>query len=339
MQAAVLTRFDAPFTVVERPVPVPGPGEVLVAVGACGVCGSDRFLQQGGFGGALPIVPGHEAAGTIAALGANVEGLEVGTRVAIYYLAHCGVCRYCREGRENICVEVRRMGVEFDGAMADYVVVPAENCLPLDPGFDLAAAAVITDAIGTPTHALRQSRIKGGDTVLVMGIGGIGTNAVQIAKLMGATVIAVSRSDAALANGGALGADFMLKSDATLAAAVEDVTRGLGVDAVIQCAPGEAAYNAALLCLGRGGRLVIVGTSKTPIPVETNHMLWKEQELIGSRGFTRADIRQGLDWYARGQIRVDHLVAHRRPLSQINEAIADLDNPDVVRTVIEFAYH
>ena len=121
MQAAVLTRYDAPFTLEERPVPVPGPGEVLVAVGACGVCGSDRFLQQGGFGGNLPIVPGHEAAGTIAALGTNVEG-EIGTKVAVYYLAHCGVCRYCREGRENICVKVRRMGVEFDGAMADYVV-------------------------------------------------------------------------------------------------------------------------------------------------------------------------------------------------------------------------
>jgi 2-desacetyl-2-hydroxyethyl bacteriochlorophyllide A dehydrogenase len=338
MQAAVLTRYDTPFAVMERPVPVPGPGEVLVAVGACGVCGSDRFLQQGGFGGDLPIVPGHEAAGTIAALGANVEGLEIGTRVAVYYIAHCGVCRYCREGRENICVKVRRMGVDFDGAMADYVVVPAENCLPLDPGFDLAAAAVITDAIGTPTHALRQSRVKAGDTVLVMGIGGIGSNAVQIARLMGATVIAVSRSDAALANGRALGADHMLKSDETLAAAVGDVTRGLGVDAVIQCAPGEAAFRAALPCLGRGGRLVIVGTSKTPIPVETNQMLWKEQELVGSRGFTRADIRQGLDWYRTGQIRVDHLVAHRRPLSQINEAIADLDNPDVVRTVIELAH-
>ncbi|MEQ9812078.1 MAG: alcohol dehydrogenase catalytic domain-containing protein [Azospirillaceae bacterium] len=337
MRSALLTAYDQPFALVDRPVPEPGPGEVVVAVSACGVCGSDRFLQKGGFGGPLPIVPGHEAAGRVAAIGDGVAGLAIGQKVALYYIAHCGQCRYCLAGRENICLEVRRMGVDFDGAMAELVRLPAENCLPLDDAIDLAAAAVITDAIGTPTHALGQARVGEGDRVLVMGVGGIGSNAVQIARVLGCTVIAASRSDSALANATALGAQAALRADDDLPAAVRELTGGLGVDAVIQCAPAAAAYSLALDCLAKGGRLVIVGTSEAPVPIALNPVLWAEHEILGSRGFTRADIRRGLDWYRSGAIAVDHLVRHRRPLEQINEAIADLDNPDVVRTVIELA--
>lgn len=337
MQVARLTQYNAPFEVVETDIPSAGPGEVVVRVAACGICGSDRFLQKGGFASVLPIVPGHEASGTIESTGAGVDGLIPGQKVAIYYIAHCGACRYCRSGRENICVKARRMGVDFDGALAQFVRVPAENCLPLPEGIDLAAAAVITDAVGTPTHALRRAQAGPGQRVLIMGVGGIGSNAVQIARLMGAEVIATSRSDAALETARAMGAHHVVRSDADLLANVMKLTDGLGADAIIQCAPGEAAFAAALPCLARGGRLVVVGTSHQPIPVEFNRLLWGEQEIVGSRGFTRADIRQGLDWYATGRIRVDHLTARQRPLAEINEAIADLDDPHVVRTVIAFS--
>lgn len=336
MRAALLKSYNAPFEFDELPLPELGEGDVLVRVGACGVCGSDKFLQSGGFQGPLPIVPGHEAAGTIVGLGPGVDTLAVGQKVALYYIRHCGRCRYCRAGRENICVEVSRMGVDFNGAMAEYVAIPAVNCLPLDAGMDLAAAAVITDAIGTPTHALRQARIEPGDPVLVMGIGGIGSNAVQVAKVMGAQAIAASRSDRALANARALGADAAIKSDENLPEAVRDLTAGLGVAAVIQCAPAVAAYETALRCLRKAGRLVVVGTSGAAVPIAMNQVLWHEQEIVGSRGFTRDDIRQGLAWYESGAIAVDHLVRHRRPLEELNEAIADLGNPEIVRTVIQF---
>lgn len=334
MRAAVLPAVGAPFVLAERPVPRPGPGEVLVRVVACGVCGSDRFLQQGGFGVPLPVVPGHEAAGRVAALGPGVTGLAEGDPVALYYLAHCGACRHCRAGRENICRTVRRMGVDFDGAMADYVVLPAPNCLPLEPGDDLAAAAVITDAIGTPLHALARARVGPGDRVLVTGIGGIGSNAVQIARLLGAEVIAASRSAEARATARAMGAHHVLPADAGLPAAVSALTGGEGADAVIQCAPGAEAFAAGLACLARGGRLVVVGTARAPVPLSTNEVLWREHEILGSRGFTRADIRQGLAWHRAGLIRTDHLTARRRPLDGLNAAIADLDTPEVVRTVI-----
>jgi 2-desacetyl-2-hydroxyethyl bacteriochlorophyllide A dehydrogenase len=336
MKAARLTRYDAPFELVDIDCPAPRDGEAVVRVAACGICGSDRFLQKGGFNSTLPVVPGHEAAGTVAAIGFGVTGLSIGQKVALYYIAHCGTCPYCMAGRENICVEARRMGVDFDGALAEYVRVPAANCIALPESIDLAAAAVITDAVGTPTHALRQAKVGSGDTVLVMGTGGIGSNAIQIARLLGATVIASARSEASLQNARDIGAHYALPADDTLLDAVKSLTGGLGVDAIIQCAPGEAAFALALPCLGRGGRVAIVGTSHQPIAVEFNHLLWREQEIIGSRGFTRADILQGLEWYAKGQIRVDHLTARQRPLSEINQAIADLDDPRVVRTVIAF---
>jgi 2-desacetyl-2-hydroxyethyl bacteriochlorophyllide A dehydrogenase len=336
MRAAVLKTYDAPFLIEDRKRPEPGHGEVLVDVAACGVCGSDRFLQQGGFASVLPIVPGHEAAGRVAALGKGVTGLTLGQKVAIYYIVHCGQCAQCLTGRENICTDAKRMGVDFDGAMADCVVVPQENCLVLPENIDLAAAAVITDAVGTPTHALGQARVGPGMKVLIMGIGGIGSNAIQIARLMGAEVIAASRSEEALETAAMMGAHHCVRSDQSLAANIAHLADG-GVDAVIQCAPGEKAFAAGLECLGRGGRLVIVGTSKAPVPVGFNQILWKEQEIVGSRGFTRDDIRKALDWYADGKISVDHLVAHKRPLEEINEAIADLDDPKVVRTVIAVA--
>jgi D-arabinose 1-dehydrogenase-like Zn-dependent alcohol dehydrogenase len=334
MRAAVLEAYDAPFVMAERAVPEPGPGQVRVRVAACGVCGSDRFLQQGGFGSVLPVVPGHEAAGWIDAPGPGVTGLSPGQPVALYYIAHCGHCRHCRAGRENICLHVRRMGVDFDGAMADFVVLPAANCLPLPLGTDLAAAAVITDAIGTPLHALGRARVGPGDRVLVMGIGGIGSNAVQIARHLGAEVIAASRSAEALETARRMGAHHTVVSDDDLAGRVAALTGGEGVDAAIQCAPGAAAFGAALGCLGRGGRLVVVGTAKVPVPVSTNEVLWREHEILGSRGFTLADVRQGLDWHAAGLIRTDHLTARHRPLEELNAAIADLDDPSVVRTVI-----
>lgn len=336
MQAARLFQYDAPFELVEMDQPMPGPGEVVVRVAACGICGSDRFLQKGGFASVLPIVPGHEAAGVVEAIGVGVDALRPGQAVAIYYIAHCGQCRYCRSGRENICVKAQRMGVDFDGALAQFVRVPAANCLLLPAGIDLAAAAVITDAIGTPTHALRRAGVQAGQRVLIMGIGGIGSNAVQIARLMGAEVIATSRSEAAMVTAHAVGAHHVVRSDGALTANILALTDGLGVDAIIQCAPGEAAFAAALPCLARGGKLAIVGTTHQPIPVAFNQLLWREQEILGSRGFTRADIRQGLAWYAQKQIRVDHLTARQRPLSEINQAIADLDDPSVVRTVIAF---
>jgi len=333
MRAVRLSEYGKPFELVNIGIPDPGPREVLIEVAACGVCGSDRFLQKGGFGSALPIVPGHEASGTVVALGRSTTGLRVGQRVALYYIDHCGTCGFCRAGRENICVRARRMGVDFDGAMAEYVRIAANCCIPIDDDIDFAAAAVITDALGTPMHALAMARLKPGQTVMVVGVGGVGANAIQIAKAMGLFVIAASRSPEARALAERLGADKVVESDPA-GQSMRDAVGGKGVDAVIQCAPVAAAYRAAISCLAIGGKLVVVGTTEGTLEIDLNRVLRNEHQIIGSRGFTRADIRKVLEWHGAGKLAVGHLLNWQRPLDEINEAIADLDNPKVVRTVL-----
>lgn len=332
MKAVMLRAYNTPLEVADIPQPEPGPGEVLVKVSACGVCGSDRFLHKGGFRSTLPIVPGHEASGVVA--GGTAPAFPIGTRVALYYLRHCGQCRHCRAGRENICHGVQRMGVDFNGAMAEYVALPEDNLLPVPPQVNDISAAVVTDSMGTPLHALRVAETQMNEVVLIIGIGGIGSSAIQIAKLLGARVIAASRSEAAREVAHAMGADEVIHSDASLPRHVKDLTQGAGADIVLQCAPSQEAFVWGAAALATAGRLVIVATTLEPIPFDTNRLLWGEQRLCGSRGFTRADIIQALRWVQEGRLNVEHLTRTVLPLSQANEALANLERPDIVRSVL-----
>ena len=284
----------------------------------------------------LPIIPGHESAGTVVQCGSNVSDIKVGTRAALYYIKHCGICRYCLAGQENICVNVSRMGVDFPGAMAEYVCVPAKNIIPIPDEIDFSSAAVITDAICTPLHALRVARVKPGDSVLIMGIGGIGSNGVQVAKAMGAYVIAASRSEEALKISELMGADETVYSNESLGDEVRKLTGGYGVDVIIQCAPGTNAYSAAIGALAKRGRLIVVATSSEPVEFNTNALLWAEYEVLGSRGFTIADIREGIECVLEGRLRVDHLTRTKIEIGQVNEGMENLDRKNTIRTVIVF---
>src|ERR1700681_384504 len=172
MRAAELPAVGAPLRMVERPLPVPGAGEARVRIEACGVCGSDVFLQDGGFGAEkLPVVPGHEAAGVVDAVGPNVTMVRPGDQVAIYYIDSPRDSRYARAGRPNIGPGLRRMGVDVDGAFAEYVV-RREDLLIVPPApIDPPTLAVLTDAVATPWHALaRIACLQPGETLVVLGI-------------------------------------------------------------------------------------------------------------------------------------------------------------------------
>lgn len=335
MRAAVLRGYGQPLAIEDVPDPEPAAGEVLVDVAACGVCGSDHFLQEGGFDSTLPIVPGHEAAGTVAAVGDGVHGVAVGDRVALYYIRHCGSCPMCVAGRVNLCAEVERMGVEFNGAFAERVVVPAVNAVPVPDGLGLDSAAVLTDAVGTPYHALHGvAGVAAGETVVVLGVGGIGSNAVQLAALAGCRVIAVSRSAAKLELARSLGAAHVLAADEDVVGGVADLTDGDGPDVVVQSVGSAAVDAQALELAGRGSRVVLVGASSDSFAMRSVDFIWRELVVMGSRGFTPDDVRAVLALAVAGDIRVDHLTAHARPLAEVNDALADLDDPSVLRTVL-----
>ena len=198
MRVVELPGVGEPLRIAERPVPEPGPGEALVRVQACGVCGSDIFLQKGGFGPKIrmPVVPGHEAAGVVAAVGPDVAEVAPGDQVAVYYIDAPADSIYAHRGRPNIGPGVVRMGVDVDGAFAEYVLRPVSTLIKVPAPVDPATLAVLTDAVATPYHALAKiARLQPGETLAVLGIGGLGSNAVQLGKHLGARVVAITRSE------------------------------------------------------------------------------------------------------------------------------------------------
>ena len=327
MRAMLLPAVGARLEAVERETPEPGPGEARVRIEACGVCGSDLFLQKGGFGAdKLPVVPGHEAAGIVDALGPGVDGLGCGDQVAIYYIDNVDP----NPPRPNLGPGVRRMGVDVDGAFAEYVVRPVATLVRPPRFVDPVTLAVLTDAVATPYHALvRIAGVRAGETVAVIGIGGIGSNAVQVAKALGARVVAISRSEEKRELALRLGADASVE----LADAPEAIG-GHGADVVVQCAASPRMDEAAVELAGFAGRVVHVATTPEPFSVHASALVWRELTLLGSRGFTVEDIREVIDLYLDGTISTDHLTAHVRPLDEVNEALDDLRAGRVLRSVI-----
>jgi 2-desacetyl-2-hydroxyethyl bacteriochlorophyllide A dehydrogenase len=326
MRAALLSAVGAPLTIVERDIPVPGPGEARIRIEACGVCGSDLFLQKGGFGAdKLPVVPGHEAAGVVDAVGPGVTEVSAGEQVAIYYIEND-----VDAPRPNLGPNVRRMGVDVDGAFAEYVVRPVSTLVRPKQFVEPATLAVLTDAVATPYHALvRIAGVQPGETVAVVGIGGIGSNAVQVAKALGARVVAVSRSQEKRDLALRLGADAAVEL-----ADAQATIGGHGADVVVQCAASPRMDEAAIGLAGFAGRVVFVATTPEPFTVHASTLVWRELSLLGSRGFTVQDIEEVIDLYLAGTIAADHLTAHVRPLEEVNEALEDLREGRVLRSVL-----
>lgn len=330
----VLPGVGAPLRLEHRAAPRPGAGEALVRIDACGVCGSDAFLQKGGFGAdKLPVVPGHEAAGHVVAVGDDADSDWVGRQVAIYYISGPADSRWARSGVENIGPDIRRMGVDLDGAFSDYVVRPLATLVPVSPELDPATVAVATDALATPFHALtRIGRLQRGETLAVLGLGGIGSNAVQIGKHLGARVVAIGRSAAKLELAERLGADVLVRSED----GPEAVRREMGdqADVVVQCVGDPAMDRFAIDIAGFRARVVLVGTSLGHFTASATDFVWRELSLLGSRGFVRQDIVDVLDLVQAGTLETSHLTSSTRPLDEANAALDDLGSGRVLRTVL-----
>ena len=338
MRVVELPEVGAPLRLSDRPVPEPGPGEVRVRIEACGVCGSDLFLQKGGFGAgvAMPVIPGHEAAGVVDAVGHGVDTVAAGDQVALYYITTPPDDPWAARGRPNISPYVRRMGVDVDGAFAEFVVRPVEALIRPPVPIPPEVLAVLTDAVATPLHGLKRvAHLQPGETLVVLGVGGLGSNAVQLGKAMGARVIAVTRSEAKLRLARDLGADETVPAgEGDPVAAVRAVAGGHGADVVIQCVGSATVDEQAIAMGGPGGRVVLIGSSVDPFRARAVDIFWRELSVLGSRGFIPDDIRDAIDLYLDGTLSVDHLVEAVRPLDQANEALEDLKSGRVFRSVL-----
>lgn len=333
-QVAVLDGIGLAPRLDWRARPVPGPGEVLIRVEACGLCGSDLFLQDGGFGNVFPVVPGHEAAGTIVQLSSGCADLNVGDVVAIWYIDNHPDGEWPRRGLPHLGPAVRRMGVDFDGALAEYVIRPAHTVIRPARPIPAAHLAVLTDAVATPYHALTAvADVRHGETVTVLGIGGIGSNAVQVAKALGARVVGVGRSRRSQDLALTLGADDVVSTEADPVASVAALT-GEGSEVVVVCtdAPG-AVRQAVRMCRPRG-RVVLIAATREPMGIQSVELIWSEIVVLGSRGYTAEDIEAVQALYLDGEVAVDHLVADLRPMSEVAAAFESLRRGGSTRIVI-----
>jgi propanol-preferring alcohol dehydrogenase len=314
MRAMVLEKPGARLAPRETPLPAPGPGEVLVEVAACGVCRTDLHVVDGELPHPkLPVVPGHEIVGQVAALGAGVAGLGLGQRVGVPWLGRtCGVCPYCRAGRENLCDRPLFTGYTRDGGYASHTVADANYCFPLPEASDAAALAPLLCAglIGW-----RSYRMAGeGRALGLYGFGAAAHILAQVAVWQGRRVHAFTR-------GGDTAAQAFARSLGAAWAGGSDEMPPEPLDAAIVFAPVGALVPAALKAVKKGGRVVCGGIHMSDIPSFPYGLLWEERELRSVANLTREDAREFLALAPRAGIRTE---VRRYPLAEANEALADL---------------
>jgi propanol-preferring alcohol dehydrogenase len=321
MKAMVLRAPRQPFEPVEVPDPVPGPGEAVARVIACGSGLTIQHVKAGRRQTQFPRIIGHEITAEIVATGAGVTSLAPGDAVTAYFYLNCGHCRWCLANLEPLCSNSGgNVGIECDGGYAEYIKLPAHNFIKLPEALDhrrhAAEIGVITDALATPYKVLDRARIRAAETVAVFGAGGgLGIHQVMMAKWAKATVIAVDVAAAKFEACRKAGADATIDASACdVAEALMDITHGEGVDVVIDYVSTAATLEAGAKALGRRGRLVTLGGAGQSFRLSARDLLYREQEILGSRYVTRREILDTLELVARSE--VWPLVSEVRPLAE-----------------------
>lgn len=287
---------EGPLELVELPVPQPGPGEILLRVSACGVCRTDLQLAEGDIAAhRLPIVPGHQAVGTIVAIGAGVEGWNAGDRAGVAWLAStCGACRHCLGGRENLCEAARFTGWDQDGGYAEQMVARADFAFPLPDNFDDLAAAPLLCGGVIGYRSLKVSGIAPGGRLGLYGFGASASLALQVACHWGCEVFVATRSAREQARARELGAAW---------AGGYDERPPAPLDAAITFAPAGEVVVRALEAVDRGGTVAINAIHLDRVPEFSYDLLWLERSIRSVANFTRTDAREFLGLAASIPIR------------------------------------
>jgi propanol-preferring alcohol dehydrogenase len=326
MRALVLEKFNGPFVSKTVPTPEIAPHEALVRVRNVGVCGTDVKIRADRMGlGVVPLIMGHEIAGEVAEVGRDVRGVAPGDRVVINFYVTCGRCPFCRAGRDTLCPEVRQLGFSIDGGFAEYVKAPGINLCKVPDHVSLEAACILGDAVATSYHAItKRAQVRPGTTLALIGVGGVGLHALQMARLAGGWVIAVDVSEARLELARKLGADAVV--DARSGAFHEQVralTGGQGVDVVLEFVGDQQTLPSSYQSLRRAGRLVFVGyTPGMSLPVMPHELVRGELEIVGSRANSKQELAETMELVARGRIKP--IVDQVMPLAAIEEAFTAL---------------
>jgi alcohol dehydrogenase, propanol-preferring len=327
MRAARFHEVNEPLQMEEVSVPEIREDEVLVQVKAAGLCGSDIHIVFEGVTptGFKPITLGHEPCGVVAAVGARVEDWEEGDRVAVSPLLFCASCRNCITGYTNVCLKRKLVGIHENGALAEYLAVPARNLVRLPESVPFTVGAIITDAVATPFYAITERvALRAGETIAIFGVGGLGLHAVQIARLLGAhKIIVVDPRDGQLERATQMGADLTINPQETSPVeAITEATGGLGVDVAAEFVGLKETISQGVEAVAMGGRVVVVGLGPDPIEtVPPTEFVRKQVSLLGSYAFTKRNIEQLVDLTAAGQLNLEESITHTFPLKEVNTAL------------------
>ncbi len=324
MRAAVADGVGQPLHLRELPVPEPGPGQLLVRLAASGVCHTDLSILDGEWQmkrPRFPLVPGHEAAGHVAALGGGVTSFKEGDRVGVFWLnSACGTCADCVSGREPFCLRQINSGYTIDGTYAEYCLVSADYAVPLPEG-PIELLAPIMCAGVTVYKALKELALPPGSWLVISGIGGAGHLAVQYARLLGLNVAAIDVDAEKLALAEQLGATLTINAEREFP--VNKIIRetGGGVPAVMITTGAIKAFEQGIRMLRRCGICMLVGVAREPFPITVFDVVIKGVQVRGSLIGTRQDVREALELVASGQVKP---LVESRPLDEVNDAITAL---------------
>ncbi len=359
MKAAICKEFGKPLVIEDLELAPPAAGEVKVKISACAICHSDILYMDGAWGGDLPAVYGHEAAGVVEEIGTDVSHLKPGDHVVVTLIRSCGTCYYCSQGEPHICETQFSLDKKSPltsahgapikqglrtGGFAECVVVHHSQVVAIPQAIPLDSASLLACGVITGLGAVvNTASVKPGSNVAVMGTGGVGLNSVQGAKISGAQkIIAVDIADSKLNAATEFGATHNINlSNEDAKARVLDLTQNRGADYVFVTVGSPKAIEQGVDLLRKGGTMVIVGMTATGVKteLETLDIANGAQRILGSKmGATRlqVDMPKLVDLYQQGRLKLDELISNRYPLEQINEAVVSVKQGDALRNVIVF---
>ena len=335
MKAAQISKAGGDWELVERDIPEPGPGQVRVKVEACGICHSDALVKDGVWPGLqYPRVPGHEIAGRVDAVGANVTSWAVGQRVGVgWHGGHCFVCEQCRRGDFAMCVNRKITGIDFDGGYAEYLIAPAAVVAAIPDDLPAEEAGPFMCAGVTVFNALRNSGARAGEVVAVHGIGGLGHLGVQYARQMGFETVAINRANDKEPLARQLGAHHYI--DATAMDVVAELQKLGGANVILATAPNAQAISGLVDGLAPSGKLLVPAAPLEPLSINVFSLITKRSSVAGWYSGTARDSQDTLEFSALSGV---HPMIEKYPLDQVAEGYEQMHSGRVrFRVVLTMA--
>ncbi|HEY2975335.1 MAG TPA: alcohol dehydrogenase [Pyrinomonadaceae bacterium] len=326
MKAAQISKAGGDWELVERDIPEAGPGQVRVKVEACGICHSDAVVKDGIWPGLqYPRVPGHEIAGRVGAVGANVTSWAVDQRVGVgWHGGHCFVCEQCRRGDFAMCVNRKVTGIDFDGGYATHVIVPAAVLAAIPDDLPAEEAGPFMCAGVTVFNALRNSGARAGEVVAVHGIGGLGHLGVQYARRMGFETVAINRGNGKEPMARQLGAHHYI--DATAQDVVAELQKRGGAKVILATAPNAQAISALVDGLAPSGKLLVPAASAEPLSIGVFSLINKRSSVAGWYSGTAMDSQDTMEFSALSGV---HPMIEKYPLDRVAEAYEQMHSGKV----------